>query len=1003
MFLIKNMFGLFFFMFFLIIPLSFTAQKSMEKKIETKEEILVVSFRKIPESLQYIAFNKLTIKYETINWYFVSIPETTYQNLINSNLRNLLYNEYGQPELHSDSSAFTHRVDKIQQGLAGIPFTGKNVIIGIIDTGVDFKHPDFLDSLGKTRIYRYWDQTKNTATSTSPKPYNYGELWTNNDMDSGKSNTKDDVGHGTNVAGIAAGNGSANGHNKGMAPNAIIIMVETNFSTKNWTLTVADACDYIFKVADSLGLPAVINISAGTQFGSHDGTDPASEKMETLLDEKGGRIIVASAGNSGDKGSYHLHGDVDADTSFYWVKSAPNGVAGVNSIYVDMWADSIDFVDVKMSVGANLSSGSFAFRGRTPFRTWAEIKVKDPSALRDTLFGFSGEKLAFVDYYTTLINHIVRIELVLTKIDSTSYNYQFSTTGKGSYDAWSGSMNSSNSKTYNDFVTTNLPSILTLPSIKHYHRADSLQSLYSSYIASEKVVTVGNINNRKSYIDKNGNTFVSPYNVGELGLTSSKGPNRKGIIKPDVVACGNYTFAPAPLYYLSNSANNAKIDQYGMHSANGGTSMASPVIAGIAALYLEKCSKATYQDFLNDLHASAKSNNYSGELPNYKYGYGVADALQTLLRTNNTFSLNGNTTISCTSSSTVVISGKKPIQSILWEDKTTNTTKTFTQAKTYFFTAKDNFSCITKDSIIISSNSILPTISIINNSKKQVIDCKTAKINLAASGGISYTWSKGTTPLLSSNNVNTPGIVVLTGTDQFGCIGKDSLYIMIDTIKPQIKIDIIGSQAIGCDKSPVFAQANGAINYFWNTGQKTDTIRFSKPGKYNVTGTLANGCNDVDSIEVSQLEFPASPIIEVNDSILTATTSPNYQWYIDGVAQLSDTLASIKMKKNGTYMVSTQLNGCLATSTYYKSTMAITSNSNTTLINIFPNPFTSDVLYITGTSGNTKIYITDLKGVKHDVTFNNYNEISLPKIAPGMYILEVIHENESHLFKIIKN
>ena len=65
-------------------------------------------------------------------------------------------------------------------------------------------------------------------------------------------------------------------------------------------------------------MPAVINISAGKQFGSHDGKDPASEKMESLLDEKNGRIIVASAGNSGNSGKYHVHGEISSDTTFCW-------------------------------------------------------------------------------------------------------------------------------------------------------------------------------------------------------------------------------------------------------------------------------------------------------------------------------------------------------------------------------------------------------------------------------------------------------------------------------------------------------------------------------------------------------------------------------------------------------------------------------------------------------------------------------------------------------------
>ncbi len=87
---------------------------------------------------------------------------------------------------------------------------------------------------------------------------------------------------------MAASNGLANGTNKGFAPESDLIIVETDFNqtVNNWKLTIADACDYIFKVADSLGKPAVINLSLGDYYGTHDATDPAAELIETLLDEK---------------------------------------------------------------------------------------------------------------------------------------------------------------------------------------------------------------------------------------------------------------------------------------------------------------------------------------------------------------------------------------------------------------------------------------------------------------------------------------------------------------------------------------------------------------------------------------------------------------------------------------------------------------------------------------------------------------------------------------------
>jgi hypothetical protein len=137
-----------------------------------------------------------------------------------------------------------------------------------------------------------------------------------------------------------------------------LIIVETDFNLPNWTLTIADACDYIFKVADSLGRPAVINLSLGSYLGSHDGNDPASEYIEKLVTDKKGRIIVSAAGNSGAWGKYHVHGDIDADTSFVWMLPNPANQIKSNAMYMDLWADS-SVANWRYALGANLSSGSF--------------------------------------------------------------------------------------------------------------------------------------------------------------------------------------------------------------------------------------------------------------------------------------------------------------------------------------------------------------------------------------------------------------------------------------------------------------------------------------------------------------------------------------------------------------------------------------------------------------------------------------------------------------------
>src|SRR5690606_31860979 len=165
--------------------------------------------------------------------------------------------------------------------------------------------------------------------------------------------SQSDLGHGTTVVGIAAGNGLANGTNKGMAPDAEIIFVETNFDLPNWTLTVADACDYVFRVADSLNKPAVINLSVGSYLGSHDGTDPAGELMEQLVTEKNGRIIVGAAGNSGNEPAYHAQQIMTVtDTNFIWFENNPTGTLGNNTVFFDLWT-TVSEAQFRYSFGAN--------------------------------------------------------------------------------------------------------------------------------------------------------------------------------------------------------------------------------------------------------------------------------------------------------------------------------------------------------------------------------------------------------------------------------------------------------------------------------------------------------------------------------------------------------------------------------------------------------------------------------------------------------------------------
>jgi hypothetical protein len=618
-------------------------------------------------SIETLRQDGIPIKCTTKNWIYVTVSPQWIDDHIKNGELNSYYYEFAPPVALSDTARMMHYVNPVHAGGPGLggAFTGANVIIGFVDQGLDFNHPDFIDANGNTRVLRYWDHTASTGSSV-PQPYNYGIVWTEQDINNGLC-TSNEIGtaHGTSVAGIGAGNGTANGSNKGMAPDSKIIAVETDFNLPNWTLTIADACDYIFKVADSLGLPAVVNLSLGTYLGSHDGNDPASEMMEQLLDEQPGRIIICAAGNAGNKGKYHVRGEIDSDSSFVWFSNNPSNQAafGPNKIFFDLWSDTTE-ATYQFAYGANLPNGSYSSRAQSNFRTaMTNLDV----SLYDTLYNANGNRIATIETYTEKIDGAFHLQALFTNVDTTNYLYRFITTGSGSYDLWSGAWLGLNN------IVGLLPTESVYPPIVHYHGPDSLQSIVSSWNCSEKVISVGNVRCRLGHIDNNGNQYYPPSDMthpGKLSPNSSKGPSRHDIIKPDVSATGDVTLGSGPMAFLLNPANNAAIDSGGWHVRNGGTSMASPTVAGIAALYLEKCAYSTWADFKEALIATSFTDFYTGTVPNNAYGHGKPHALNLLLQANFTATLTGTPSFCPNGATDIQVNCPSGISELIWSDGT---------------------------------------------------------------------------------------------------------------------------------------------------------------------------------------------------------------------------------------------------------------------------------------------------------------------------------------------
>lgn len=202
----------------------------------------------------------------------------------------------------------------------GLALTGKDVLVGIIDSGIDYAHATFRNADGSTRIAYLWDQSAGSEQSDGRMPagYNFGAQYTMQDINRalGISDTDDESqttsivpvtdrgsGHGTAVAGVAAGNGAGSTGNRyrGIAIESELIVVKLGRTSEDFagTTEVMEGIDYVMQKAIELQKPVAINLSFGNNNGPHDG----QSLFENYISDLSGvwkNVIVVASGNEGD-------------------------------------------------------------------------------------------------------------------------------------------------------------------------------------------------------------------------------------------------------------------------------------------------------------------------------------------------------------------------------------------------------------------------------------------------------------------------------------------------------------------------------------------------------------------------------------------------------------------------------------------------------------------------------------------------------------------------------
>lgn len=246
-------------------------------------------------------------------------------------------------------------INRVQTGQEGL--SGKQTLVAVIDSGIDYAHPDFRKEDGSTRIVALWDQTAlPDETNRPPQGYTVGVEYTEERINEAlqKRRTTEQLavvpevdlsGHGTFVAGIAAGNGRASqGQNRGVAYEADLLVVKLGNPRKNGfprTIELMLAIDYVVRFARKRNMPLALNMSYGNNYGSHQGDTLLETYLNTALDSVAGCGVVGM-GNEGNADKHAAVQVVEAVQT-----SVPFSIAeGERALNLQLWKSYLDDIRI---------------------------------------------------------------------------------------------------------------------------------------------------------------------------------------------------------------------------------------------------------------------------------------------------------------------------------------------------------------------------------------------------------------------------------------------------------------------------------------------------------------------------------------------------------------------------------------------------------------------------------------------------------------------------------
>lgn len=503
-------------------------------------------------------------------------------------------------------------VDSVWHGI-GLPWgmTGKDIIIGFTDWGFDYTHPVFYDtSMTRYRVLRAWDQFKKEGPA--PAGFDYGREYVGEAQllaaQCDTFNVYQYAYHGTHVASIAAGAGAGTIY-RGVAYEADLLFATFLVDEQ----AVVDAFQWMYNVAQQEGKRLVINMSWGLYYiDNYTGTGKIGQKMEEL--SQLGVVFVTSAGNNGDV-NFHIDQDFDSDNGIDTLRTIVH-FAGGSSYQYGQSITMTNSPNTTFSFALQLLTNTYQPLTMTPFYNTADS---------------SGYFESYIIYETDTIHYTVEIDQqdvnnhrpeVRVRVQKPQSTYKIGlhvTAPSGYFHAW------------NVIELTN--------DVGNWGGAFLTHASLPGWKAGNPHFGLGapaNVECAIAVAAHKSRVITPNYTIGgEITSFSSYGPTIDYQTKPEVSAPGNNIVAALSSFTNTYTGSYTKQIEFQGREYRfvslSGTSMASPLAAGVVGLVLEANRWLTPQQVKEVLTATARNDQYTAESGVERFGYGKVDAYHAVL------------------------------------------------------------------------------------------------------------------------------------------------------------------------------------------------------------------------------------------------------------------------------------------------------------------------------------------------------------------------------------